>query len=32
MKRIPTNMAGRVHLLRVIHEIGFPGWPDLNLD
>jgi len=25
-------VARSVHLLQTIHEIGFPGWPDINLD
>jgi hypothetical protein len=25
-------VARGVHLLQTIHEIGFPGWPDINLD
>src|SRR5271157_676962 len=26
------GLAKRVHHIKTIHEIGFPGWPVLNLD
>lgn len=34
LKRNPIegDLAHRVHLPLLTNEIGFPGWPDLNLD
>jgi len=29
---ISTRLANGVHLPSVIHDFGFPGWPELNLD
>jgi hypothetical protein len=26
------TMANGLHFYGLIHEIGFPGWPELNLD
>lgn len=25
-------LASGLHIIRLIHEIGFPGWPEPNLD
>ncbi len=26
------HLANGVHSTRLIHDFGFPGWPELNLD
>jgi hypothetical protein len=32
MSRIGMRLANGVHLVCAIHDFGFPGWPELNLD